>query len=313
MDRLIFLFSILFLSGQIVVATEFTTKLALNWKAEPEFGGFFEGNEKGIYKKNGFNLEILEGGSGTPTVQMLMSGQIEYAILSSEEIILNNDRDPKRKLVAVFAVFESSPYMIMSHAKQNYQNLKQVFQTNGSTISLQKGLPYVDYLLHKFGPVKAEIVPYSGGITSFEKNSKLAQQGFLTSEFLLAQGKDLDPKAWLVSDEGFNPYIAVLAVREEFLIKNRNQVAKMVEATREGWNSYLSAPDQTNQAMHKLNPSMSNDMMGKSLKQMTKLMKFEPQKLGQMKKQRWQTLSQQMMDLKLISKPIESDKIFQDF
>lgn len=294
-------------------AAEFKTKIALNWKPEPEFGGFYEGSQKGIYKKAGFDVEILEGGSGTPTPQMLMGGQIDYAIVSSEEIFLNNDRDPKRKLVAVYSVFEKSPYMIMAHSSQKMKNLKDVFQNKEITISLQKGLPYVDFLMQKFAPVQAQIVPYTGGIAVFEKHQKLAQQGFITSEYLVAQNQKLDPQAWLVADEGFNPYIAVLAVREDFLNKNMAQVKKMVEATREAWASYLKAPEDTNKLMHEKNPSMSAEMMTLSLQKMKDLMKFEPLKLGQMKKDRWLALGQQMQSLKLISKTSETDKIFQDF
>lgn len=309
--------TILFLMTMIasisLSAANIKTKIALNWKPEPEFGGFYEGLTKGIYNKNGFEVEILEGGSGTPTPQMLMSGQIDYAIVSSEEILLNNDRDPKRRLTAVYSVFEKSPYMVMSHADTAIKNLKDIFQNKNMTISLQKGLPYVEFLMQKYAPIRAQIVPYSGGIAVFEKNKNLAQQGFITSEFLIAQNQKLDPKAWLVADEGFNPYIAVLAVREDFLAKNKDQVQKMVIATREAWASYLASPEATNKLMHEKNPSMSAEMMNRSLVKMKDLMKFEPLKLGQMQKERWLILGLQMQKLKLISKPIETDKIFQDF
>lgn len=311
MKSFFILISAFILCGSIEAA-EIKTKMALNWKAEPEFGGFYEGNQTGIYKKAGFEVEILEGGSGTPTPQMLMSGQVDYAIVSSEEIFLNNDRDPKRKIVAVYSVFEKSPYMIMTHASQKLKSLKDVFQNKDLIVSVQKGLPYVEFLTQKFKPVQAQIVPYNGGIALFEKNQKLAQQGFITSEFLIAQNQKLDPQAWLVADEGFNPYIAVLAVREDFLVKNKEQVKKMVLATREAWVSYLKSPAATNALMHQKNPSMSAEMMNLSLNKMKDLMKFEPLKLGQMKKERWQTTGQQMLDLKLIHKTPEIDKFFQD-
>ncbi len=312
MKNCISLFAV-FLFSIAATASEVKTKIALNWKAEPEFGGFYEGNQKGIYKKAGFDVEILEGGSGTPTPQMLMAGQVDYAIVSSEEIFLNNDRDPKRKLVAVYSVFEKSPYMIMAHASQKFKNLKDVFQNKDMTISLQKGLPYVEFLTQKFSPVKAQIVPYSGGIAVFEKNQKLAQQGFITSEYLIAQNQKIEPQAWLVADEGFNPYIAVLAVREDFLLKNAAQVKKMVDATREAWISYMKAPEATNKYMHEKNPSMSAEMMTQSLNKMKDLMKFEPLKIGQMSKERWKKQGDQMQQLKLITKVPETDKFFQDF
>ncbi len=309
----LFIILALCVQAQLCLGGQSKKQVALNWKAEPEFGGFYEGVEKGIYKKHGFDVEILEGGSATPTPQLLMSGKVDYAIVSSEEILLNNDRDPKRKLVAIYSVFEKSPYMIMSHANQKATSLKEIFQNKDLTISVQKGLPYVEFLTQKFAPIQAQLVPYTGGISVFEKDAKLSQQGFVTSEFLIAQNKKIDAKAWMVSDEGFNPYIAVLAVREDFLGQHKKEVMKMVAATREAWLSYLKSPQQTTKVMNKLNPSMSIEMMTLSHNKMKELMDFEPLKLGQMKKSRWQTLSSQLQGLKLISKPVEVDKIFQDF
>ncbi len=40
-------------------------RLALNWKPDPQFGGFYAAP----YDKHGLDVEILPGGAGTPTVQ----------------------------------------------------------------------------------------------------------------------------------------------------------------------------------------------------------------------------------------------------
>lgn len=300
-----------FLFNIFSYANETSVKLALNWKPEPEFGGFYEAAP--FYKKAGYNVEIIEGGSATPTAQLLINEKVEFAILSAEEILLNNDRDPQRKLIAVFSVFEKSPYMIMSHENQNYKTLSDLFKDKEATISLQKGLPYVDYLIHKFTPIQAKLVPYTGGVGLFEKNEKMAQQGFITSEYLIAQNLKIKSKAWLVADEGFNPYIATLAVREKYLKKNPELVKKIVEATREGWLQYLKSPQTTNRLMNQKNPSMSFEMMNLSLKKMKDFMVFAPLQLGQMNKERWNTLGSQLVDLKLIKQNPQFGEYFQNF
>lgn len=58
--------------------------LALNWKAEPQFGGFFEAKYE--------NVTIQEGGSGTPTIQMVQNSKVDYGLISGEEILLAKDR-----------------------------------------------------------------------------------------------------------------------------------------------------------------------------------------------------------------------------
>ena len=52
-------------------------RLALNWKAEPQFGGFYAAEVHGHYAKHGLSVEIIEGGSGTPTIQVVGCGRVE--------------------------------------------------------------------------------------------------------------------------------------------------------------------------------------------------------------------------------------------
>src|SRR5690606_7527 len=103
-------------------------KIALNWKAEPQFGGFYEAQRAGLFKEEKLNIRLLEGGSGTPTVQMLANGRADFAVVSAEEILIQNDRNPKAQIVAIFASFQTSPVVIMSHADRKFQNIKDVFE-----------------------------------------------------------------------------------------------------------------------------------------------------------------------------------------
>ena len=65
-----------------------TLRLALNWKPEPEFGGFYDAALRGIYQKEGIQLEILPGGVGTPVIQMVEAGKVEMGISNADEVIL---------------------------------------------------------------------------------------------------------------------------------------------------------------------------------------------------------------------------------
>src|SRR6266576_579177 len=78
-------------------------KLALNWKPEPEFGGFYAAP----YSKHGLAVEVLPGGTGTPTVQMVGAGSVDFGIVSADEVILA--RSNGNDVVALFAVYQDSP------------------------------------------------------------------------------------------------------------------------------------------------------------------------------------------------------------
>ncbi|WP_413612157.1 ABC transporter substrate-binding protein [Bdellovibrio sp. HCB-110] len=282
--------------------------LALNWKAEPEFGGFYSAALQGIYKKHGLDVKILEGGSGTPTVQMLANNKVEFAIVSADEIILSQDRNAKNKVKGLFAVYQTSPYIVMTHAEKNFKTLKDVFASEG-ILSMQSGLPYYQFLVQKFGKPKVKVVPYTGGVSNFLNNKNFSQQGFITTEPLSAEKAGAKVKSFLIADEGFNPYLVVIAATEETLSKKPELVKKIVTASREGWISYLKDPKATNQYMATLNKSLDLETFNKAADIQKPLIETK-ETLGSMTSARWETLVQQLKDLKLIKSSPKAQDLF---
>src|SRR5262245_61179989 len=87
-------------------------KLQLNWKPEPQFGGFYAAQVIDAYKKHGLDVEITPGGAGAPTVEMVGAGTVPFAIVSGDEII--RARANGNKIVALFAAYQTNPQGIMT-------------------------------------------------------------------------------------------------------------------------------------------------------------------------------------------------------
>ena len=133
-------------------ATAAPARLALNWKPEPQFGGFYAAQTLGIYKKNNLDVAIIEGGSGAPTIQVVGAGKVEYAVVSADEIAISHDRGAGNVL-ALFAVYQTNPQGIMVHAERNFRSLDQVMKSDGMLL-WQAGLPYAQYFTRKYAPIK---------------------------------------------------------------------------------------------------------------------------------------------------------------
>lgn len=292
-----------------VFANEKTT-LALNWKAEPEFGGFYAAELEGFFAKQGLKVDIIQGGSGTPTVQMLANNKVDFAIVSADEIILSQDRNSKNKVKALFAVYQTSPYIVMSHKERGFKNLQSVFNSDG-VLSMQSGLPYYQFLVKKFGKPKVKVVPYLGGVANFVNDKNFSQQGFLTTEPLTAEKSGAKVQTFLIADEGFNPYLVVLATTETILKNKPELVKKVLRATEQGWESYLTNPDKTNQHMSTLNKSLSLETFKSAADIQKPLIISKDVKLGSMSEVRWDTLVQQLKDLGLIKKTPKASDLFE--
>jgi NitT/TauT family transport system substrate-binding protein len=280
------------------------TKLALNWKPDPQFGGFYGAP----YQSHGLDVEILPGGAGTPTVQMIGAGSADFGIVSGDELVIARSRG--NDVVALFAVFQNCPQGIMVHASRNLTSIGQVFDKG--TVAIQRGLPYARLLEKKYGFDRVKIVPSPGGdISAFLRDEFFAQQCFVMSEPLQAKHAGVDVKVFPVADAGYNPYTTVLATSGDALRKDQDRAKAMVAAVREGWRQYLSDPAPTDMKMNALNPSM--DL--KTFAEVAEAQKsfIEAPTLGAMTKDRWETLIAQLKDLGDIPQALPVEDCFKQF
>jgi len=285
--------------------------LALNWKPEPQFGGFYAAQLQGYYQDNTLNVKIIEGGSGTPTIQMLAAGKVDYAIVSADEVVIAHARGATN-VVALFATFQISPQAIMTHAERDFTSIKEILHSDG-VLLWQAGLPYSAYLKKEYAPIKAFTAPYLGGIGSFQNDIKVSQQCFISSEPLTAVAAGLKINTFLVADTGYNPYTTVLATTRERWKASPSEVKGMIAAVRSGWNDYLEKPEDTNGAMQALNKAMSAHTFAQSAKAQQSLIKTDTTThIGEMTLARWQTLGDQLVDLKIIQKPVSAKDLFID-
>src|SRR5271154_2730806 len=198
-------------------------RLALNWKPDPEFGGFYAAD----YARHGLDVEILPGGVGTPTVQMIGAGSAEFGIVGADEILLARARG--NDVVALFAAFQNNPQAIMAHASRKLESIGDVMKSG--TLAIQSGLPYARLLQKKFSFDHVKVVPSPGGdLTAFLNDRNVAQQCFVTDEPLQAKHKGVDVKVFPVSDIGYNPYTTVMATSGDLLRKNHDMAKEMVAA-----------------------------------------------------------------------------------
>ncbi len=276
-------------------------KLALDWKPDPEFGGFYAAD----YARHGLDVEILPGGAGTPTVQMIGAGTAEFGIVAADEVLLA--RTQGNDVVALFAAFQNSPMAIMAHASRHLNSIEDVLKSG--TLAIQSGLPYARLLLKKYGAGAAKIVPSPGGdLTAFLNDETFAMQCFATAEPLQAKRRGVAVTVFPVSDIGYNPYTTVLAASGEMLRKNPELAKNMVAAVREGWRSYLDNAAPTNAKMQALNSTMELTSFAEIAEAQKPLIEADPP--GTMTKERWDTLVAQLKELGDIPRTIPAEHCF---
>ena len=268
--------------------------LALNWFPEVEHGGFFAAEVHGLFAERGLQVKLVSGGPGVPVIQNVASGKVLFGVTNADLVLLG--RAQEADVVAVFAPIQQSPRCLMVHKKSGiakFEDLKDM------TLAINPNQTFLGFLKKRLLLTKVRIVPYSGSVAPFLQDDRLGQQAYVFSEPFTAEKQGGDPHNLMVSDLGFNPYTSVLITRGEVVRQNPDLVKRMVEACALGWRKYLDEPAPTNELIHSRNPEMDLDILEFGTKTLMPLCETglsTPERLGEMTAERWQTLTEQLIE-----------------
>ena len=292
----------------IASASEKVT-MALNWIPEPEFGGIYAAKEQGAFEKHELDVDIKAGGAGAPTWQRVATGQVEFGVSSADEVVIA--RSTGADVVAIFTIYQTCPQGIMVHASRGMKTIDEVFKSG--TLALEIGLPYGKFLEKKYGFDGVKRVPYTGGIANFLADKNFAQQCFVFSEPLAAKKQGADPQTFLIADSGYNPYTGVVVTSGQYAKRHPKMVKAMAAALEEGWKTYLADAKPANEVMGKLNKAMDPETFAAAAEAQKTLVTGpadEKLPLGSMTSERWKTLIDQLVDLKVIKSAPKAEECF---
>jgi len=268
-----------------------------NWFAQAEHGGFYQAVATGIYKKYGLEVTIKMGGPQTNGTQLLMGGAVDFFMGSGADGIKAVEAGiPK---VTVASIFQKDPQILVAHPGAGYDTFKSL---NKAPIFIS-GLGVATFwpFLKAQYDFKDELRrPYNFSVAPFLRDKTSVQQGYVSSEPLIIQKEGgFQPVVYLLADNGYNPYASTIETRREFIEKNPDLVQRFVDASIEGWYSYLENPQAGNQLIKKDNPQMSDEVIAYSIKSMQQygiVMSGEAatKGIGIMTKDRWQSFFEVM-------------------
>jgi NitT/TauT family transport system substrate-binding protein len=233
----------------------------LDWKAEAEYGGYYQAAATGIYAKHGLDVTIQQGGPQVNHTQLLLAGRLDFNICSNSFLALNfvKENIPFR---AVAAMFQKDPSVLIAHPGQGNDSF-EALKGKPILISADTRVGWWNFLKAKFGYTDAQVRPYTFNLAPFLADKKAIQQGFLGSEpFSIKEQAHIDPVVMLVADAGFQGYASLIATSDKRIKEQPDQVKRFIDASIEGWYSYLYGdPAPGNAAILKANPEMTQALV----------------------------------------------------
>jgi len=234
-----------------------------NWRAQAEHGGYYQAVATGLYAKQGLDVTLKAGGPQINNPQLLAAGAIDFSMGSDSFNGLNFVKN-NIPLVVVGSMFQKDPRVLLAHPGQGNDSLAAL---KGKPILIASASRnnYWQFLRAKYGYTDDQIRPYTFNMAPFLADKGAIQQGFLTSEPLKMQQAGIQPVIHLLADHGYVSYATTLETRTQLVQEKPDVVQRFVNATIEGWYSYMYG-DRTkaNALIQKDNPEMSDEQLAYS-------------------------------------------------
>jgi NitT/TauT family transport system substrate-binding protein len=304
--------AVCFLQVTIAAAGE-PVAFGIEWRAEAEYGGYYQAVAAGIYARHGLDVTIHEGGPQMNHMQLLMAGRLDFNLGGGRAIEFVRQGLP---YVAIAAIFQKDPAVLIAHPGQGNDSFAAL-KGKPIEIAADARLGWWRYLAAKYGYSDSQLRTYTFNLAPFLAERNMVQQGYLGSEpFLIKQKAGFDPVVLLLADTGYKAYGNIIATSRETIEKKPDLVHRFVDASIEGWYSYLyQDPAPANRLIQQANPEMSDALLAygrDTMKQHGIVDSGDALTLGigAMTSQRWQAFYRDMVDTGVYPPGIDVSRAF---
>jgi NitT/TauT family transport system substrate-binding protein len=258
-----FLFLTVLLAAGSVAGAQTRLVFGTNWYAQAEHGGFYQALAEGLYKKQGLDVEIKMGGPQVNVLQLLLAGQYDLAM--GDDLQTVKAVEGGAPLVTIAATFQRDPVALIAHpgpTKLEELRDKTIFVGQASEST------YWPWLKAKYGFSDERKKRYTFSVQPFLADRNSATQGYVTSEPFIIEQAGVKPVVFLLGAYGYPPYAQTLVATRSGLAKNAEAYRRFVQATAEGWKSYLANPAPGNALIKRDNPRITDALLAYSVQTM---------------------------------------------
>jgi NitT/TauT family transport system substrate-binding protein len=291
-----------------------TVSFGTDWKAEAEHGGYYQAIAAGIYRQYGLDVTLQQGGPQVNHAQVLAAGLLEFNLAPNSFVPLNFVRE-NIPMVAVAAIFQKDPSVLIAHAGQGNDSLAAL-KGKAIMIGSDTRIGSWVFLKSKFGYTDDQIRPYTFSVAPFLADPKAVQQGYLSSEPFTIESQGVKPVVLLLADAGYSSYGSLIQTSNKLAHEKTDLVQRFVDASIEGWYGYLYGdPAPANALIKRDNPEMTDALLAYGI---AKIKEYgivdsgdaKTSGIGAMTEARWRDFFETMSNAGVYPKDLDFHKAF---
>ena len=219
--------------GSLISADDSKISLQLQWKHQFQFAGFYVAKEMGFYNEVGLDVEIREYNNSINVVDEVVNGRSTYGIGRSSLLI---DRSKNKPIVALDAIFQSSPFVLIS----TDPSIKKITDLKNKRVMITydalESASIVGMLSSK-GVFKEDIKiqKHSFDYRDLIDGKTDAMACYLSNEPLYLEKKNIKYTVFDPKEFGFEFYSDILFSSKNELNEHPQRLKEFRDATKKGW------------------------------------------------------------------------------
>ena len=208
--------------------------LQLPWLHQFQFAGYYIAKEKGYYKELGLDVTFKEMNNQVDITKDVINGISDYSVGRSSIIL---DKMKGDNIVALFAIFQNSPLILLSLSSSNIKTIddlkhKNIMLTNDaiSTVAIHAMLVSNGLNLNEI-----TFQNHTYNLDDLINKKTDALGAYISNEPYSLEVKGIPYTIFNPTDYGFNFYDGILFTSQKELKNNPVDVYNFYKASLKGW------------------------------------------------------------------------------
>ena len=214
--------------------------LQLKWLHQFQFAGYYAAQAKGFYRAEGLDVTIKPGGSGVLPIAEVLAGRAQFAVGDSDLLV---ERIKGQPIVAMAAIFQHSPYVILSREDRNIRGPRDLV---GKKVMLAGGQGEIQLraMLQREGIDMngVNILPQSWSLDDLIQGRVDAMSAYATVEPRQLINRGVLPSIMRTADFGIDFYGDILFTSQAEVEHQSQRTEAFLRASLKGWNYALNHP-----------------------------------------------------------------------
>jgi NitT/TauT family transport system substrate-binding protein len=289
-------------------------KIRLDWKGGAQHAPFYLGKERGFYKEEGIDLEVISGSGSSDTVKQVGSKAVEFGLVDA--LVLVQAAQQRVPVKAVAAYYQRTPIVVMSPEAKPITNPRQLLE--GVKLGSKKGSATYQGLVallaaNNIQVEQINLVDIGFGVQPLLVKQVDAMLGFSMNEPIEAESAGMAIRAMPISDYGVDTYGLTIVSNPDLMQRNPALVKGFMKATQRAMQEAMKDPAAAVAAVAKAVEETDVPREAKVLERTTpywQSKETETSGLGWQTEARWQGTIDVARKLGLIEAALRPEDVF---